>query len=758
MSYKHLRSKLKNSDTNKLENIFNAFEAEGRAVQQQYKPIINQPVSDYNKEIENIRKVDSKLGLTFERLNIHQRHAVFTPSKNTILSAMVGSGKTTVLIAKVFYLHFVLKVPFNKMVVLTFTNKAAREIKERITAYLGENVTLINDQLKYFGTFHSIARQLLNEHANLIDLGFKPGFQVMDEQEKQEFLERLIIQNNLTIKYINQLNKRWKNYKASKEIIMGNMKSEDDFELMVEIAEKEKRTTNSMDFDDLIDLCNNLLNHNQLNSPDWIIVDEFQDCNESQLTLIENIRGKNTALFVVGDQNQSIYGWRGSKENIFQEIQKKWNATWMELPQNYRSTENILSAAESLLYENDGSLIATRHSGQTINLVRHFDDQQEAFYLKEKLLSLKNENISLDTIAILFRTHQQIKIVETVLKQSDIPYQLVKKDELHDNPVQNYFLKVLKLCINADDDDACLALIFDNTFGVMKRNKSIIQALHNRDENITGIDIVCQQITKRKNHSADHITLLQQIKKFTSEFISSSDIEFKALLDFLNLKNILKPTSVHHQDYTNSLRQAWEQLLLFINNQSWLDSISALKVAIGQVVLESSFHINGRIKEKGNGVHLLTIHASKGLEFDHVYIAGANTGIIPLSQHQKGSQNLKEEKRLLFVAITRGKNYVEIGWHTQPTTRNTEAEPSYFLNVIPDSLLNRKTTGDQNETTTNNQLSDEWQIGDSIRHKKYGTGAISEITETELICSFKSVGEKSFSKAFAKVLLVKMEL
>ncbi len=753
MSYKHLRSKLNHQNTDKLENVFNAFEAEGRTIQQQYKPVINNPVSDYNNEIENIKSIDSKLGITFERLNQHQRHAVFFQSKNTILSAMVGSGKTTVLIAKIFYLHFIKQVPFHKIIVLTFTNKAAREIKERITLYLGDKSTQINQQLRYFGTFHSVARQILNEHPKLIDLGFKPGFQVMDEQEKQAFLERLIIQKNLTIKYINQLNKRWKNYKATNQIIMGNMKSEDDFGVLVELAEKEKRVINSMDFDDLIDLCNKLTKQKYFNIPDWIIIDEFQDCNEDQLTLIENIKNIDTGLFVVGDQNQSIYGWRGSKENLFQEVQFKWNAIWMELPQNYRSTENILSAADSLLYENNGSLIATRQSGQPIDLVRHFDDQQEAFYLKEKLQTLQKENVLLDNIAILSRTHQQISILETTFKQAGIPYQLGKKDDLHDNPALSYFLKVLKVCVNPNDDDACLALIFDNTFGAIKRNKNIIQALNNREQNATALNIIYQKITKQKKPSKNHIALLQQIIKFNTEFINSSNIDANNLTNFLNLKNILKPTSIHHNDYMININQAWEQLLVFMNSYSWLDFLSALKLAVGQVVLESSFYINGRIKEKRNGVHILTIHASKGLEFDRVFIAGANTGIIPLSQHQKGSQNLKEEKRLLFVAITRGKNHVEIGWYTQPSMRNTEAEPSYFLNVIPDSLLNRKTAGNHTSKPSITHTSEDWQIEMPVKHNKYGAGIISEITDTELICIFESVGKKSFSKAFAIALL-----
>ncbi len=750
MSYKRLHSRLKSSNENKLDKIVNAFEAEGRALQHQFSPEINFPKSDYKEEIQYISSIDEKLGRTFERLNQHQRHAVFHPSTHTILSAMVGSGKTTVLIAKIFYLHFIKHVPFDKMVVLTFTNKAAREIKERISIFLGDAHTELKEQLRYFGTFHAVARQLLNEHPDLNKIGFKPDFMIMDEQEKQDFLERLIAQENLSIKYHNQLTKRWRKFMETGDPLMGNMKNEDDFVQLVQLALKEKQIKNAMDFDDLISLCNEALNHQVSISPDWIIVDEFQDCNEDQLLLIEKLRNHQSNIFVVGDQNQSIYGWRGSKDHLFEEVYSRWNTTWMELPQNYRSTANILSAAESLLQQNENVLIATRKSGTPIDLIRHFNDQQEAFYLKEQLTTYQKENIPLDNIAILFRTHQQIKIVETVLAQSNIPYQLVKKAELHDNPAQNFLLRILKLCMNHNDSDACLALIFDANFGVLKRSKKVIQALNTREPNITAINALRNYLENHKSKPLLHIKLLHQIETFTSKFFLNETLETDDFIDYLALRDILKPTSIHHKEYLDAVHEAWEQIAYFIKAQGWGEKSSIFQLAIGQVVLEGTFYINGRIKQKGKGVHLLTIHASKGLEFDKVYIAGANTGIIPLSQHQKGSQNLKEEKRLLFVAITRGKNKVEIGWHSQPTTRNTEAEPSYFLNAIPDNLLNRKTSAAKILTEKQADESAGWQVDMLVKHKKYGKGLITCVTETELICSFKSVGEKSFSKAFAK--------
>ncbi|PTN09748.1 ATP-dependent helicase [Mangrovibacterium marinum] len=754
MRYKRLHSRIKGS-SNDFEQMASAFEAEGQALMHSFAPQINQPTSDYAGEIERIRQIDEKLGRTFQRLNRHQRHAVFHPAQRAILSAMVGSGKTTVLIAKIFYLHFVAHIPFEQMVVLTFTNKAAREIKERIGNFLGEPDAARNKQLRYFGTFHAIARQLLNEHPSLGELGFKPDFLIMDEEEKQDFLGRLVTQENLTIKYQNQLARRWRNYRHNGETLMGNMKSEDDFVRLVELAEAEKRRSNVLDFDDLITLCNRLLGKEVPRSPKWIIVDEFQDCSEEQLQLIEHLRGTDTRLFVVGDQNQSIYGWRGSKERLFQEIQAEWQADWLELPQNYRSTETILSAAGNLLNEQQASLVATRQSGKPIALVRHFDDQQEAYYLREQMLSLQKEGQSLDSVAILFRKHQQIKLVETVFSQAEIPFQLVARKELRENPAQAFFLRVLKLCANPNDLDACLALVCDATFGALTKSRTLIQILHERAPGETVLQACETYLEQRKKQSPHLQQLIRQLGRFETDLLRKADASADELLDLLALRPVLKPTSIHHADYLESIADAWAQLQRYMNEKGWGDRSSIFRVALDQVVLEGTFQINERIKEQGQGVHLLTIHASKGLEFDRVYIAGANTGIIPLAQHNNGSLNVKEEKRLLFVAMTRGKNVVEIGWHAQPTLRNAEPKPSYFLNAIPDALLDRRESAAAVVAEVPEQATDEWPIGCRVSHKKYGLGEIVAVDEKELLCRFDSVGEKSFSKAFAKALLKK---
>nr|WP_319399053.1 ATP-dependent helicase [uncultured Carboxylicivirga sp.] len=756
MRYKRLNAQLNKTSQSGWGHIANAFEAEGRALNPVFSPNIHHPHSDYAQEIEQIRQNNPKLGVTFNRLNTHQRHAVFHPAQNTILAAMVGSGKTTVLIAKVFYLHFIKGIPFNQMVVLTFTNKAAREIKERIASFLGDLNTNLKEQLRYFGTFHSVARQLLEEHPQLTTLGFQPGFMIMDQQEKQEFLERIITQEGLTVKYQNQLTKRWKNYTENGSVLMGNMKQEDDLKQLIQLAQAEKQVINSMDFDDLLELSNKLIKAHSSFQPQWIIVDEFQDCNPIQLDFIENLRGPKSSVFVVGDPNQSIYGWRGSNEHIFKEVYSDWNATWMELPQNYRSTENIISAAETLLSEQNSSLTATRSGGTPISLVRHFDDQGEAFYLREKMISLQKEDFVLDKVAILFRTHDQIKVVETIFSQAKIPFQLGKRIELYDDVAQTFLLRIFKLCCNPNDVDACLAIICDKTFGAQKRTKKLIQELRERENEESALQAMIDFLETSKKLAVEHIHLLKRIQSFFNEFIEDKEATSDQLIDYLGLRFLLKPTSIHNNEYLKSIEIAWQQLQLYMKQNNWGKREEIFQMAIDQVVLEGTFMINDRIKEKGSGVHLLTIHAAKGLEFDRIFIAGANTGIIPLTQHQ-GSQNLKEEKRLLFVAITRGKDAVEIGWHAQPSFRNAMPEPSYFFNAIPESLLDRKISESDKAKESVQLTSDEWAVDSSVKHKKYGTGIITSVTDTDLICAFEAIGEKSFSKAFAKALLTRVD-
>jgi len=247
-----------------------------------------------------------------KKLNDYQKEAVFDESRALLLNAHVGSGKTTVLIAKVLYLSVVKNVDFQDMVVLTFTNKAANEIKERIRRHFP---AIQDDELPFVGTFHSVAKKLLSTVLHVEELGYTKDFTIIDLEELLEMANRLIVENKYKIKYQRKLLTRIENLKNGKKLY-SNMKYEDDINLLWENIVQEKLAQNKMDFDDLIENATMLLKDSEFR-PKWIIVDEFQDCDEAQLEFIKAMSSPETKLFVVGDPNQIIYTWRGSDREIF---------------------------------------------------------------------------------------------------------------------------------------------------------------------------------------------------------------------------------------------------------------------------------------------------------------------------------------------------------------------------------------------------------------------------------------------------------
>jgi superfamily I DNA/RNA helicase len=254
----------------------------------------------------------------FDKLNEYQKKAVMNRDRYVILNAVVGSGKTTVLTHKVLYVNFIDNVPLEDMVVLTFTNKAAAEIMDRVSGF-DEGLV---EKMKYFGTFHSVARRILSEHPGLTELGYTGEFNVIDNEEAAKILTEIIEGKKLSIKYRSKLMKRIEEFKRGKHLY-GVMKNEDDIGELYDLYKREKLNRDVMDFDDLIENCIKILDK-PLN-PKWIIVDEFQDTDERQLELISRIAGEDTNVFVIGDPNQVIYSWRTGNSNIFEKFRCLYN-------------------------------------------------------------------------------------------------------------------------------------------------------------------------------------------------------------------------------------------------------------------------------------------------------------------------------------------------------------------------------------------------------------------------------------------------
>lgn len=762
MSLKNLHRKLQQSEFSENEfDPINAFEAEGTDENLHVIPSnrFTEPLDNYNELIQEVELIKPDLAKALKDLNPYQLQAVFSDDEKVLLSAMVGSGKTTVLTHKILYLHFVKRVPLSEMAVLTFTNKAAREIKERILSFYREGSIPENDDLRYFGTFHGIARQLIKEHPSLSTLGFTPSFSIMDQESKNDFLQRLILSCELDIKYRNKLDKRLKLYKSEKQILYGNMKNPDDLPDLLKISRKEKQANNLMDFDDLISVVNWLLNQKKSYLPKWIIIDEFQDCNEDQLELINHLSEKKTHFFAVGDPNQSIYSWRGSTNKIFQQYVDNSSSKIMRLPLNYRTSGQLLNAAASLLQDSENSLHATRSEGNKLIIRNHFDDNQEAYYYVQIFKDLHNSGTAWEEIAILFRTRQQIAIFESIFLMEGIPCEVVSKTSLREQPALFWLQKLLLAALHPNDLDSILQVFTSTEFGCLKIGKRLISNFnkfleeHEFNTKLEGFAIFLTSKYPKHQQYINLANSLIQIPKYLADKKEQHD-----LYQFLSLDLFLKPTSVHYQEYSSEIKNALTELFQYSTKNYFGNWIDIYQVAMSQVSLEGHFQINTGIQKIAKGIRLLTIHAAKGLEFDYVFLSGANTGIIPLERKKAGYDHLKEEKRLLFVALTRARNHMEISWHTQSNAWNAQEGPSYFLNAIPSSLVERidnKLEQEKNETiiqTTEEKTEYKWRVNEKIKHPKYGEGIIVSCTNQDVICDFGKYGEKSFATAWAPLV------
>ena len=308
--------------------------------------------------------------MDLNKLNPYQKEAVLDESPACLVNANVGSGKTTVLTAKVRYLCEQKGVAPKDLMVLTFTNKAANEIRERL-----ENLTGKEEDL-WFGTFHSVALRMLQTILPVEELGYTKEFQVCIPEEEMQMAQQLITEQNLQIKYKNRLKKRLDQSRQKS----GRKPKDygDDFERLCTLLEEEKKKQNKMTYEELILHTGQLLqSHPEILRPLWLIIDEVQDCDQSQLDLLDSLMGKDSHLFAVGDPNQVIYSWRGSAFQIFFQLKNRYQAMELSLPINYRSSGTILSAARRFL-QNGSTLEGVKSEGGKVQIRKQYDPFQEA--------------------------------------------------------------------------------------------------------------------------------------------------------------------------------------------------------------------------------------------------------------------------------------------------------------------------------------------------------------------------------------------
>ena len=462
-----------------------------------------------------------------QRLNEYQKAAVFDESSACLVNANVGSGKTTVLITKVMYLHYEKQIPYEQMVVLTFTNKAADEIKERLYALEPE---ITEEQLWGFGTFHSVCLTMLKKMLPVENLGYTKEFMVMDPDEELGMAEQLILTYQLKIKYKNRLKKR---------LEQKNSKYQDDIEKLKALLKEEKRRQDKMTFDELLENTCKLVKMSEQKMDDisWIIVDEVQDSDEKQLELIDCLKKPQTCFFAVGDPNQVIYSWRGSAFHIFYQLKTKYQATELTLPVNYRSSSEILAVARCFMQQG-GTLQGGRESGDKIQIRNMYDPFQEADYLAGRIRELHASGLPYREIAIFYRLQNQSEIFEHVFEKEGIPFEVSLKKTVKDIPVLDWLIKVLRFSVNPKDKSSGIAVLADKRYGLGMSVKEAEKTIDSLCE-IRKIQIETPQSEKQKINS----DIRRQMLGFSQAYFNAQSTTAEDLWNYFSLEDHLHPTT-----------------------------------------------------------------------------------------------------------------------------------------------------------------------------------------------------------------------
>lgn len=706
-----------------------------------------------------------------QRLNEYQKAAVFDESSACLVNANVGSGKTTVLITKVMYLHYEKRIPYEKMVVLTFTNKAADEIKERLYALEPE---ISEKQLWGFGTFHSVCLTMLKKMLPVENLGYTKEFMVMDPDEELEMAEQLILTYQLKIKYKNRLKKR---------LEQKSSKYQDDIEKLKALLKEEKRRQDKMTFDELLENACNLVKMSEQKMDDisWIIVDEVQDSDEKQLELIDCLKKPQTCFFAVGDPNQVIYSWRGSAFHIFYQLKTKYQATELTLPVNYRSSSEILAVARCFMQQG-GTLQGGRESGDKIQIRNMYDPFQEADYLAGRIRELHASGLPYREMAIFYRLQNQSEIFEHVFEKEGIPFEVSLKRTVKDIPVLDWLIRVLRFSVNPKDKNSGIVALADKRYGLGMSVKEAEKAIDSLCES-RKMQIETSQSERQKIKS----DIRRQMRGFSQEYFNAQSTTAEDLWNYFSLENHLHPTTASYVEDRTCVMDFLERMTTYQKEQQ-KNVVEGFSEFLNMASLYGTNILKKEIHNENDTVKLMTLHASKGLEFSHVFITGVNYGLIPLQT--KSFEEEEEEQRLFFVGITRAKEHLELSYYTSPGQYRAAPGPSRYLRMIPGNLIEGQekdressathlqdlkrqilaecanqsehielqeagkisggknpsaNTGTKNISVGNEAVTTQKRC---VRHPKYGTGSVVREDDMMITVDFDDYGEKELMKMF----------
>jgi DNA helicase-2/ATP-dependent DNA helicase PcrA len=674
------------------------------------------------------------------KLNSAQQEAINHKNGPLLVLAGAGTGKTKVLTARIANLISNKDALPSQILAVTFTNKAANEMKERIIEILGYEIPEM-----YIGTFHSISAKILRKHAEYVNL--HNNFNIIDQDDQLRLIKRISSELNIDNKELSPkkiLNKisLWKD-KLIKPF--HNNEQLNDISKIYEEYCDELQRSNACDFGDLILHVITILNEqpqiqNYYNNRfKYILVDEYQDTNSSQYLWLRLLAQGHNNICCVGDDDQSIYSFRGAEiENILRFEKDFENAKIIKLEQNYRSTKHILNAAAQLINSNEkrhNKTLYTNHiDGEKISILANWDDNAEARNIIEKIETFIIRKKNLKNIAILVRAFFQTRAIEEALIANAIPYRIVGGLKFYDRKEIKDIIAYLRIVNSTSDNLALERIINTPKRGVGKA--SFAKFNHYAKENNISIYESIEYFSNNKlitGKSAltikKFINLINETQK-NLEHNSLKDIAKKLAEDSGYIEEIKSDIEVNSATRLENLKEFFYALEEFNDLNEFLEH-----VALVNEVNEENNHDN---------INILTLHSAKGLEFDIVFLTGWEEGIFPhqRSLDESGNKGLEEERRLAYVGITRAKEklYISYAQNRRVFNKWQSSIPSRFLSELPPKSLEGYKMTNNIKIRQNNNIKhiEKFQKNERVKHPTYGDGYVKSIIGDVLEVNFDS--------------------
>ncbi len=719
-------------------------------------------------------------------LNNKQLEAVTLPHQSALILAGAGSGKTRVLTARIAWLIQTGQVSPTGLLAVTFTNKAAKEMLTRITASLP-----INTRGMWVGTFHGLCNRLLRAHHR--EAGLPASFQILDIADQLSVIKRLMKLLNVDDeKYPPKQVQNFINGCKDEGLRANKVEAYDAHsQKMREIFEeydKQCQRDGVADFAELLLRCYELLErdanirqHYQSRFK-YILVDEFQDTNRLQYLWLKLLTGPDNCMFAVGDDDQSIYGFRGARVGNMRDFEKDYAIQHIvKLEENYRSHSNILDAANAIISHNNNrlgkNLWTSAGAGEPVRVYDAYNDNDEAQFIVDEIKMLHCEGTSLGEIALLYRSNAQSRILEHALFSANLPYRVYGGLRFFERAEIKHALAYMRLIANANDDTALLRVINFPARGIGARSLeqlqenaraadcSIWQAAINKVGNgklgAKGIEgfvaLIRQMVDQAYGISLAELTeLATSMSGLMAHYENDKEGEDR----IENLKELVTAAvSFSNQDFGNH------------NNVDGETEQDLLTQFLSHASLEAGEHQADVGKE---ALQLMTVHASKGLEFKVVFISGLEEGLCPHEQSMYETQGLEEERRLMYVAVTRARQRLYLS-HAQSRMLHGKVRygiPSRFLEEIPEQLLKRlnsKPTAKSGsgrdfnampammsaQQSVNQKNAMPWKIGQQVAHAKFGNGVVvsyeGNASDMRVQVNFGHQGLKWLAMEFAKL-------